>query len=469
MISLDKGLSGEKLFVRSSQEKFPSDSEMLGVCGAAKRPLPLYLNRPLIKILEDLGVEKSVFLDLQNETREELEAIAHSPHNASTFLDIHDIAKSTSFAWLVKELYHMGIAVLDDHFIWSAIELVLIMRLRDLKYRGRIPIENGATLFGVMDETGVLKEGQVYCALGKGEMIKGRVAISRSPTMHPGDIQFVQAVDVPENSKLKDLHSCVVFSQHGKRDLPSQLSGGDLDGDIFNIIADPRIHPREVYAPADYPRPAPIDIGRPVKTEDITDFFINFMSNDQLGRISNNHLQLADQEPLGTLHPDCLKLADMHSTAVDFSKTGIPASSVLSLFYGMLTFVRQVNIEDCPRVKRYKPDFMAAGPRVILVDSVPELELDDSHGLYQEDEDDILEELDPEGPKIQYYRSEKALGHLYRAIDEHDFLKTVQSGKRKGTAESKNVLKKILQHIKSKTRGIIWDHLRPWAIDIKDQ
>ena len=326
MISLDKGLAGDKLYIRPSQEKFPSDSEMLGVCSAATRPLPLYLNKPLIKVLEDLGVDKDIFMTLQFEAMGKLRAIAHSPINASTFLEMHDIAKSSNFAWLVKELHYLGISALDDHFIWAAIELVLIMRLRDLKYRGRIPVEDGATLYGIMDETGILREGQVYCALDNDEMIKGRVTITRSPVMHPGDIQFVEAVDVPEDCRLKDLHNCVVFSQHGNRDLPSQLSGGDLDGDIFNIIVDKRLQPPRAVPPADYPRPEPIDIGRPVETEDITNFFINFMSNDQVGRISNIHLQLADQKLRGTEDSDCLKLANMHSTAVDFSKTGIPVS-----------------------------------------------------------------------------------------------------------------------------------------------
>lgn len=33
------------------------------------------------------------------------------------------------------------------------------------------------------------------------------------------------------------------------------------------------------------------------------------MENDKLGLIANQHLQLADQRPMGTLDPDCIKLA----------------------------------------------------------------------------------------------------------------------------------------------------------------
>jgi len=49
-----------------------------------------------------------------------------------------------------------------------------------------------------------------------------------------------------------------------------------------------------------------------------------------VGIIASRHLQLADQQPLGTFHPDCLKLAQLHSKAVDYPKTG---SVWLHFFY----------------------------------------------------------------------------------------------------------------------------------------
>jgi len=79
----------------------------------------------------------------------------------------------------------------------------------------------------------------------------------------------------------------------------------------------------QTYEPADYPRAVAIDIGRQVVTRDMIDFFVTFMATDQLGRIATMHQILADQSELGTLSSECLKLASMHSTAVDYSKTGI--------------------------------------------------------------------------------------------------------------------------------------------------
>lgn len=178
-----------------------------------------------------------------------------------------------------------------------------------------------------MDETGFLKEGEIFCITRTEEgkfILQGRVVVTRSPALHPGDVQYATAVNVPADSPLKALCNCVVFSSEGERDLPSQLSGGDLDGDLYNIIHDTTLYPTRIAAPADYPTQDPIDIEREVNRKDMTDFFIKFMENDQLGRIATTHQILADQKPDGTFDQDCILLADLHSTAVDFSKTGIP-------------------------------------------------------------------------------------------------------------------------------------------------
>ena len=91
--------------------------------------------------------------------------------------------------------------------------------------------------------------------------------------------------------------------------------------------------PKCTYTPADYPRLPPVDIGRPVTKEDMSDFFLKFMESDQLGRIAVNHRVKADVLDDGTLHQDCLTLAELHSTAVDFSKTGIPVSQKYIYIY----------------------------------------------------------------------------------------------------------------------------------------
>lgn len=325
------------------------------ICEAAYKPLTMYLNRQVIKILEDLGVDDSFFLNLQAKEVQRLRDITESPVNASTFLKRQTIGVPIHLSWFINQLAFLGLDFRQDGFLRDVLEMALLVELRLLKHKTRIPVEKGWHLHGIMDETGFLEEGQVYCtalvdgspmAINKKGLIVTRVRELRfilapsqslviadtvqAPALHPGDIQIVDAVIPPAGSPLLELSNCVCFSSKGTRDLPSQLSGGDLDGDRYYVMWDDECVLKHIYQPADYARQTPIDIGRAVTTADMTDFFIQFMETDQLGRIAVLHRVLADQHPQGTLHPDCIKLAEMHSTAVDFSKTGIPVSVHLS-------------------------------------------------------------------------------------------------------------------------------------------
>lgn len=116
-----------------------------------------------------------------------------------------------------------------------------------MKHRGRIPLgPHNFNLVGVSDHSGYLQEGEVYVCISEpgksSEYISGNVAISRSPTMHPGDIQvrsfiaglgalglnsiypsqLVRAIGriPPEASEraraIKGLRNCIVFSSRGE-------------------------------------------------------------------------------------------------------------------------------------------------------------------------------------------------------------------------------------------------------------
>jgi len=308
--------------------KFPgSDSLDIEICNSASRPLPYYLNQQSIKILEDMGVDDEFFLYHQDRELRRLQSTTSSSKLASNFLKRHTVGDRINLPWFIRKLDALGVAFQDDPFLRQLIETAVLIELRSLKYKARIPVKDGYTLHGIMDETAILREGEVFCTVGeagKKRVIVGEVVITRSPALHPGDIQLARAVNVPHESPLRDLRNCVCFSQHGSRDLPSKLSGGDLDGDLYQILFDDKARPKRYFQPADYSRPTPVDLGREVVREDMTDFFITFMATDQLGRIANNHKIAADQSPIGTLAADCLTLAEMHSTAVDFSKSGIP-------------------------------------------------------------------------------------------------------------------------------------------------
>ncbi|KAF9874428.1 RNA-dependent RNA polymerase [Colletotrichum karsti] len=405
MLSLDSRLPGRVMCIRAeSMEKFPSqDKTTLEICDAASKPLKLVLNRQMIKIMEDLGVRSSFFLRLQKTELDRLRAVTADAYNTGTFLHMQGIGLNCFLPTFVKSLDRYGIDYRRDNFLRTMVESIVLQELRLLKHKARIPVPKGVTLFGIMDETGFLREGEVYIAYDTyrrpgrvmidNSLKDGPVLVTRSPALHPGDIQLVKMRTPPPGHPLRNLRNCIAFSQHGKRDLPSQLSGGDLDGDLYNIIWDREAIPRITYNAADYPRVTPQALGRTVQREDMANWFVDFMKSDCLGLIATRHLVVSDQDEKGTVGQDCLTLAGLHSTAVDFSKTGIP-----------------VNPRDIPKAPRFRPDFLAPAPPAHLYDRnvIDFVGKDDTTA---EDDEDML-------PPHQYYKSEKVLGTLYRNVDE---------------------------------------------------
>lgn len=237
----------------------------------------------ILTVSADLGIPTNVFLELQRTAMKHLRQMTGSSINTANLLEHSENTKATRLPALIKHLSQVGLDYHQDPFIYSVVEMAVVSKLRDIKYRARIPVENGVTLYGIMDETGFLKENQIFVVTerapegGKNILVKRNVVITRSPAMHPGDIQVVDAVGVPANSPLRLLSNVVVFSKWGDRDLPSKLSGGDLDGDIYNVIWHEGMVPRTTYTAAEYTRVRPIVLDREVTIKDMSDFFVTFM------------------------------------------------------------------------------------------------------------------------------------------------------------------------------------------------
>ena len=124
----------------------------------------MILNRQFIKILEDLGVQRNVFMDLQNTAVERLRHLTTtpSPVNSAKWLEELDCPKATRLPSLVEMLSDIGLDYRADGFLSSVVEIVVVTLLRDIKYRGRIPVAEGYKLYGIMDETGYLKENEIF-------------------------------------------------------------------------------------------------------------------------------------------------------------------------------------------------------------------------------------------------------------------------------------------------------------------
>ncbi|ETN44943.1 uncharacterized protein HMPREF1541_09818 [Cyphellophora europaea CBS 101466] len=435
MLTLDTRLEGHLIHLRESMVKFTgSPSNELEICGTNAQPLPFKLNRQIIKILEDLKVPESTFLKLQDQDMERLRLSASSKSTAVNFV-IHNLKESSSgLPRLLKNLNHIGVDVTEDEFLRDVLGALLQVQLREIKYRSRILVPDAKTLYGISDETDWLKEGEVFVTWQEDDRarhvcLNGRVAVTRSPALHPGDVQVVQAVAPPKDSALWNLRNCIAFSQKGTRDLPSMLSGGDLDGDLYNIIYDDALLPTLSSKPAAYISPPALDIGRPVTAEDMTAFFVDFMQNDQVGRIATLHQVLADCEPTGTFSQSCLALAELHSTAVDFSKSGI-----------------KVDVSKIPRAPRERPDFMCPSASAKVVKGI------------QRAQNDIT-------PSLSGF-----LGKLYRAVNEDIFFEDLEddTSSLSSKGPSGSVLRDILGWVQSHVDSDRLKEHRGMARDVRE-
>lgn len=463
MLALDHSLQGKVVKFRESMQKFrESPSKDLEVVGAGYKPLPMYLNRQLICILEGLGTHSAALLGLQQRALEGLEDMVKLPINAARYLEINRYGTACKLPSLIRWLYYIGMDYHEDDFLHHAVEVATRVQLRELKHRARIPVDNAHTLIGVVDETGELPEGHIHVIIMKDDGLPvqrtGRALITRAPALHPGDVQFVEVDPVPEGSNNIHLHNCIIFSQQGERDLPSMLSGGDLDGDLFSVIFDESLFPSRIVDPADYPRVTAKGLGRTVTSEDMADFFIQFMEQDKLGYICNTHMIIADQKEEGVFSRQCLTLAEMASTAVDFSKTGIPVD--LTMFPARDTW---------QTTKR--PDFMAPVPRLVLKDDMQITTIDEM----DEDPapDAIARELNSKPNRYGYYESKKVLGQLYRAIDETKFLSTIESRAApefKGRHKQLPLLRRLWKYIQRQTQlHSNWQEHREFARRVREQ
>ncbi|KAJ6114819.1 hypothetical protein N7486_000597, partial [Penicillium sp. IBT 16267x] len=336
----------KEIHIRPSQLKFEADAAGLEIIRWS-RYYPATLNRQMILALSALRISDRVFHQKLNIMLEDLNLamsqVEPAVRQLHRFVDPNHI--TISLARMVKE----GFMQTNEPFVTSMLQLWKTWHLKNIKEKAHIVIDQGANLFGCMDEIGVLK-GQFnqstnlrnssyeeriaalpeifvqVCRLegGKPVIIKGLCIIARNPSLHAGDIRVVNAVDKPE---LRYLCDVVVLPQTGDRDLASMCSGGDLDGDDYMILWDQDLIPQNWFmTPMKYTSKKAPDLDHDVTVDEITSFFVTYMKNDRLPRIAHAHMAHADRLSGGVLENKCQQLARLHSDAVDYVKTGSVAN-----------------------------------------------------------------------------------------------------------------------------------------------
>ncbi|TKA26035.1 hypothetical protein B0A50_05547 [Salinomyces thailandicus] len=344
VLAVDPTIRGSSIHVRPSQQKFPAQYEGLEICRVSQYSTS-NLNVQVILVLDALGVNPTAFKSKMKKALADLQAAMTDEHKATEQLCRNiDFSQTTI---LLADMIYDGFMSVREPFLISCLQLWRSWMLKYLKEKARIPIEQGAFVIGCVDETATLKGHcsdtrasyglltdqtelpEIFLQIadpaqkGRYRVIEGTCILARNPSLHPGDVRVVRAVDVPA---LRHLKNCVALPQTGDRDLANMCSGGDLDGDDYLVMWDTDLIPPEWKHPAmNYDAPPPRRSNGPVTVDEIAKFYVQHIRSDNLGLIAMAHRYHADYNYGGVRDPKCLELAALHSMAVDYAKTGVPA------------------------------------------------------------------------------------------------------------------------------------------------
>jgi RNA-dependent RNA polymerase len=336
ILVLDPMLKGDrKIRVRPSQNKFPgSGINELEIIKPSKFSSST-LNQQIILVLTTRGVPEQVFVDKMTK---ELRDIDHAMNDETMALNM--LQKNVDFNQITLTMSGMildGFMHSEEPMCQILLQLWRAWNLKHLKDKAKLLIEKGAFVLGCVDETNTLRMDpgelpEIFIQVpgekkGEWKTAEGVCLLARNPSLHAGDIRVVRAVPY---EALKHLKNVVVLPQRGERPLANMCSGGDLDGDDYLVMWDDDLLPpvdKWDWEPMNYDAPTPVMCVGPVQDEHFVKFFVDYIKNDKLGAIATSHRAIADYEgsTQGVAHWKCEKLAQLHSQAVDFNKTGVPA------------------------------------------------------------------------------------------------------------------------------------------------
>ncbi|GMT04159.1 hypothetical protein PENTCL1PPCAC_26333, partial [Pristionchus entomophagus] len=339
VLTIDRTLDAPgqpRVIFRKSQNKFigsaEDDSSILEVVKYAM-PSPMCLNRPLITILdyvserqgmkyhENMSSRIHFYLEKELNTLSQMllsdkEAASALTSRVPLSMDFHRLLTS-GFTFTNEPFFHEMLVSIYRYSITQHLS----------KAKLEMPSEMGRSMYGVLDETGLLQYGQVFIqyspsvrnASDKPLLHLGPVLVSKNPCHAPGDARVFEAVWQPALSHLSDV---IVFPRYGERPHADEMAGSDLDGDEYSVVFDPLMLLGWNEEAMIFPKQSAANYNFTPTTSDIADFFLKYLQSDRVGPASNAHLHMADRKGLFT--PSCESLARKCSIAVDFPKTGEP-------------------------------------------------------------------------------------------------------------------------------------------------
>ena len=419
VVAVDPYLGNKDIIcIRPSMKKYESENNELGIIKASGYSTG-YLNRQIIALLSGLGVKNSIFISMIKVSLKEYQTILKYIRNKNLDLcsyfrankDVYNEVLSKCFYFKALVDYYLykkpPRGLINEPFIQKILLNCLSLKIRDLKSKGKIIDKQSASLIGVIDETRTLKHNEVFVRIikpfSKKEeqdfTLEGEVYVTKNPCLHPGDIKILKAVNNEVVYKnLSHMINVIVFSsledENDKRPIQNQISGGDLDGDVYYVswnkdIIDGIIK-RNVPSQEDpkYPQSTKsednsnsnitgivhsnITLDKTISMNDVILSHINTMKNDLVPLISNLYLAHADNDLIqGPFNEKCRMLSDLFIIAIDSQKNG--------------KFISQDILREKNLLLQIYPDFL-------------------------------------EADTYNNYRSPGILGILYRLCNEREFL-----------------------------------------------
>ncbi|CAB3407578.1 unnamed protein product [Caenorhabditis bovis] len=301
-------------------------------------PVPVALNKPFINILDQVSEMQS--LECHRRVTNRIEELL----DRQMFLFAQQVVDETHCRNRLKELPRRvdvdvlkttyGFTLSSEPFFRSLIKASIKFSITKQLRKEQIPIphELGRSLLGVVDETGRLQYGQIFVQYTKNlalklppphaarQVLQGKVLLTKNPCIVSGDVRVFEAVDIPELHHMCDV---VVFPQHGPRPHPDEMAGSDLDGDEYSVIWDSELLLDHNEEPFDFTSEKQKVAFDERKIDDLMrKFYVEYLTLDSVGTISNNHLHCSDQYGLNARV--CMDLAKKNCQAVDFTKSGQP-------------------------------------------------------------------------------------------------------------------------------------------------
>ncbi|OUC48340.1 RNA-dependent RNA polymerase [Trichinella nativa] len=333
MLCVDPRLDGDvKMVFRQSMHKFHTEGTHTLEIVKHSQPCEVNLNRPLIMILDQVAFKEGFPVNGRVQNRV-MQLLDQQICELSQMLLFEDQAKSVLSATLSSEmnfekLADAGFRFTEEPFFRNMLLACYKFKVKERLFRMKIEIDPslGRTMYGVMDELGLLHPGQVFiqCSasiLRPGEdkrVITGKVMVTKSPSVVPGDVRILTAVDLEIYHYLNDV---IVFPKIGYRPVTDQMAGSDLDGDEYAVIWDEELMFGNNYPAMLYEKVISSEIDGDITSDKMVDFFLHYMCSDSIGRIAIAHLVASDSYGIFDDISNCI--ARKHSMAVDFPKSGV--------------------------------------------------------------------------------------------------------------------------------------------------